>query len=408
VPYFKAGLENNEFCIWVTSEYLDEKEAEEAIRKAVPDFAQYLERGQIEIIPHTEWYLKDGVFNGQRVINAWIGKLERALANDYGGMRVTGDTDWVGKRYWREFTDYEKQVHNIIGENRMIALCTYSLDKCGASGVIDILGKNQFTLTTQTGDWSLTKNPKCKRAGKRRGMNSQVKSRGNMTPLQKRFVKSGLEDLDDREAIKLLMSICNCGRQKAVTKQCFKAFANIREVLSASQEELEQAGFAPQCIFYLKLLREIPREVLRERIRERAVYESSKEVFDYLYYSMRDLKEEVFKVIYLDSREGVIDIVDLFEGEAGSIYIQPREIVETAIRRKAASLLFVHNHPSGDPKSSKLDKRFTRDLVFVGNILQIRVLDHIIIGEDRYFSFADEGLIRQYEDDFLNVRVRRI
>jgi DNA repair protein RadC len=229
-----------------------------------------------------------------------------------------------------------------------------------------------------------------------------------LTPLQEKFVKSGLENFDDREAIELLMSICNCGRQKAVTKQCFKAFVNIREVLSASQEELEQAGFAPQCILYLKLLREIPREVLRERIRERAVYESSKEVFDYLYYSMRDLKEEVFKIIYLDSREGVIDIVDLFEGETGTIYVQPREIVETAIRREAASLLFVHNHPSGDPKPGKLDKKFTRDLVFVGNILQIRVLDHIIIGEDRYFSFADEGLVQQYEDDFLNVRIRRI
>jgi len=75
VPYFKAGLENNESCIWVTSELLSKKEAEEALREGVPDFAQYLERGQIEIIPYTEWYLKGGVFNKQSVLNAWIGKL---------------------------------------------------------------------------------------------------------------------------------------------------------------------------------------------------------------------------------------------------------------------------------------------------------------------------------------------
>ena len=71
VPYFKTGLENNEFCIWVTSEPLKEKEVKGAMRKAVPDFAQYLKRGQIEIVPHAEWYLEDGAFNGERVLNAW-------------------------------------------------------------------------------------------------------------------------------------------------------------------------------------------------------------------------------------------------------------------------------------------------------------------------------------------------
>jgi hypothetical protein len=72
VPYFKAGLENNEFCLWVTSEPLDEKEAEKAIRKAVPDFDLYLKRGQIEILPHDEWYLKDGIFDLRGVLDAWV------------------------------------------------------------------------------------------------------------------------------------------------------------------------------------------------------------------------------------------------------------------------------------------------------------------------------------------------
>ena len=68
--------------------------------------------------------------------------------------------------------------------------------------------------------------------------------------------------------------------------------------------------------------------------------------------------------------------------------------------------IFVHNHPSGDPVPSKSDKQLTRDLVFVGKIIQIKVLDHIVIGENRYFSFADEGLIEKYELDFLNYRIR--
>jgi len=161
-------------------------------------------------------------------------------------------------------------------------------------------------------------------------------------------------------------------------------------------------------MFYIKLLHELPVEVLKQKIVEKSIYKSSKEVFDYLYYSMRDLKKEVFKVIYLNRRSQIIDTVDLFEGTLDDIPIRPREIIESAIKYKAAALIFVHNHPSGDPAPSRSDKQLTRDLVFVGYILQIKVSDHIIIGENKYFSFADEGLIEKYEDNFQNMRIRGV
>jgi DNA repair protein RadC len=78
--------------------------------------------------------------------------------------------------------------------------------------------------------------------------------------------------------------------------------------------------------------------------------------------------------------------------------------MKAAIKHDAVSLIFVHNHPSGDPEPSKYDKEVTRDLVFAGNIMRIRVLDHIIIGNDRYYSFASQGLIEEYETDFLSLR----
>ena len=139
---------------------------------------------------------------------------------------------------------------------------------------------------------------------------------------------------------------------------------------------------------------------------EQPIYKSAKEIFDYFSYSMRDLKKEIFKVIYLNSQNQIIDTADLFEGTLESIPIRPREIVESAIKHNATALIFAHNHPSGDPTPSKSDKQLTRDLVFIGMILPIRVLDHIIIGGNRYFSFADEGLVKKYEDDFLNLRIR--
>jgi len=116
----------------------------------------------------------------------------------------------------------------------------------------------------------------------------------------------------------------------------------------------------------------------------------------------------VTKAIYLNSRNQIIDIVDLFEGTLENIPIRPREIVEGVIKHSAAAVIFVHNHPSGDPTPSKSDTRFTRDLVFMGDIIEVKVLDHIIIGGNKYFSFADEGLIKKYEYNFLNLKIRGV
>ena len=124
-----------------------------------------------------------------------------------------------------------------------------------------------------------------------------------------------------------------------------------------------------------------------------------------LYHSMRGLKKEVFKVIYLNSQNQIIDTADLFEGTVNSGVISPREVMESAIRHYAASLLFVHNHPSGNPEPSRGDRELTRELIYAASIMRIKVLDHIIIGDNRYFSFAGEGLIEEYELDFLNLRI---
>jgi DNA repair protein RadC len=125
-----------------------------------------------------------------------------------------------------------------------------------------------------------------------------------------------------------------------------------------------------------------------------------------LYHSMRDLKKELFKVIYLNTQNQIIDTSDLFAGTVDSSSISPREVMENALKQNASSLIFVHNHPSGDPEPSRHDKEVTRGLVFAGNIMQIKVLDHIIIGGNKYFSFADQGLIEKYEDSFLSLKIR--
>jgi DNA repair protein RadC len=240
-------------------------------------------------------------------------------------------------------------------------------------------------------------------------MTSGIKGRENMTTLQERFIRSGFEGLSEREAIELLLSLALPHREaKKKAKECIESFANLRGFLSASPRELERLGITPPCMLYIKLLHELPAEVLRQKIVEQPSCQSSQDIFDYLNYSMRDRQNEVFKAIYLNNRNQIIDIADLFEGSLDSIPIRPRDIVESAINHHATALIFAHNHPAGDPTPSKQDKQLTRDLVFVGSILQIKVLDHIIIGDSHYFSFADQGLIEKYEDSFLSLKIRAL
>ena len=163
IPYFRAGLENNEFCMWITSEPLDEQEVLNAMKKALPNFDQYLKKGQIEILPYTEWYLKGGEFESKRTLDGWVDKLNQALAKGYEGLRLTGNTFWLEKKDWKKFTDYENEVDNVISKCRMVAVCTYSLDKCGANEVIDVISNHRFVLIRREGKWEVIESSERKR-----------------------------------------------------------------------------------------------------------------------------------------------------------------------------------------------------------------------------------------------------
>ncbi len=235
-------------------------------------------------------------------------------------------------------------------------------------------------------------------------------SLGHRKRLREKFIKSGLKGFHDYEIIELLLSLGtprkDCKRQ---AKEALKKFKTLRGVLEAPPEELQQIdGIGAHSAFGIKLAQEVAREFLKEKIIDKPIYKSAQEVFDYLYHSMRDLKKEVFKVIYLNIQNQIIETEDLFEGTINSSSVSPREVVESAIKNNAASLIFAHNHPSGNPEPSKSDKELTRDLVYAGSIMRIRVLDHIIIGSNRYFSFAGEGLIEEYELDFLNLKIKGV
>ena len=239
-------------------------------------------------------------------------------------------------------------------------------------------------------------------------MPANGKPEGHRKRLREKFIKSGLAGFHDYEIVELLLSLGTPRKDcKQQAKEAIKKFKTLRGVLEAPPEELQQIeGIGSHSAFGIKLVQEVAREFLKEKIIDKPIYKSSQEIFDYLYHSMRDLKKEVFKVMYLNIQNQIIETGDLFEGTINSSSISPREVIESAIKYNAAALIFVHNHPSGNPEPSQSDKEITRDLVYAGSIMRIRVLDHIIIGNNRYFSFAGEGLIEEYELDFLNLKVR--
>ena len=232
--------------------------------------------------------------------------------------------------------------------------------------------------------------------------------KGHRKRLREKFIKSGLGGFHDYEIVELLLSLGTPRRDcKQQAKEALARFKTLRGVLEAPLDELQKiSGIGIHSAFGIKLVQEVAREFLKARIIDKPFFKSSQEVFDYLYHSMRDLKKEVFKVLYLNSQNQIIDATDLFEGTVNGSTVSPREIMEGAIKQNAVSLIFAHNHPSGNPVPSASDRQLTRDLVFCGQIMQVRALDHIIIGNNRHFSFAGEGLIEEYEMDFLNLKLR--
>ena len=233
--------------------------------------------------------------------------------------------------------------------------------------------------------------------------------RGHRKRLREKFLKSGLVGFHDYEIVELLLSLGTPRKDcKLPAKEALERFRSLRGVMEASSEELQEIeGIGAHSAFGIKLVREVADEYLKAKALEKPIFSSSREIFDYLYHSMRGLKKEIFKVIYLNSQNQIIDTVDLSKGTVNSSAVSPREVIEGAIRNNAVSIIFVHNHPSGNPQPSDSDRSLTRELVCAGRIMRLRILDHIIIGDNKYYSFAGEGLIEEYETDFLNVILQR-
>jgi C4-dicarboxylate-specific signal transduction histidine kinase len=178
VPYFKAGLEAGEFCVWAAYKPLTAEEVKRAMRRAVPGFDRYLKNHSIEILRGREFYLTVKEFDLKRVIGRWEEKLAYALAHGYAGLRFGAAVAWLEKRVWRAFSEYEEQLDEFIASRRVLALCTYPLARTTATEILDVARTHQFAIARRNKGWEIVETAQWKQAkAEIKKLNSELEQR---------------------------------------------------------------------------------------------------------------------------------------------------------------------------------------------------------------------------------------
>jgi DNA repair protein RadC len=224
----------------------------------------------------------------------------------------------------------------------------------------------------------------------------QNKGVGHRKRLKDKFFQHGIESFSDSEVIELLLIL---GTPRKDCKEPARAllghFGSLSGVLEASSSDLQEIhGVGPNNSFAVHFLHGVARRYLKHRLQEKQYLHSSRQVADYLIHSMRDLQHEVLTVIFLDSSNAIIDTQVVSRGTVAVNTVYPRELVKLALDLNATAVILAHNHPSGNLEPSSQDYQLTRTLYMACSFMNIRVLDHLIIGQsDRTYSFADQGLM---------------
>lgn len=228
------------------------------------------------------------------------------------------------------------------------------------------------------------------------------KGEGHRQRLRERFLISGISGFHDYEIIELLLTLGTPRKDcKDAAKEAMAKFGTFQAVLEASPEELcDIKGIGPKNVFGIKLIKAVAERYLEKRMIHKDLVRNSQELFDYLYHRLRDKSREHFQVIYMDAKNRILKTETLFVGTLTASSVYPREVVSASLLNRAAALIFVHNHPSGDPNPSPEDIAVTRELLFACKAVGITVHEHLVIGDNRYFSFADQGYIAQINREY--------
>ena len=218
---------------------------------------------------------------------------------------------------------------------------------------------------------------------------------GHRHRLRERFEKTYAEGMHAYEVLELLLTYAIPRRDvKPIAKNLINTFGSLNGVLDASLDELRQVAFlgTPSSLL-IKLVKEMNALYLAGRMEKKDTLTSPQFVVDFSRMKLAGLPHEAFMVLFLTTQNQVIGHEIVNEGTVDQVAVYPRRIIEKAMARHAAAIILVHNHPSGFTDPSEEDKNLTRTLRNAASVLDIRLLDHVIVGNGGHFSFLERGLL---------------
>ncbi|HBY57616.1 MAG TPA: hypothetical protein DEG96_07135 [Candidatus Atribacteria bacterium] len=212
---------------------------------------------------------------------------------------------------------------------------------------------------------------------------------------RERLVKYGVEYLTDAELLGIILVKGYQGKTSVeVAKEILSETKGLRKLDSLSFSEMSSIkGIGLAKYAQIKAALEIGKRLLRENSSPKKEIHNASDLFNYYGPSMRDLKKEIFKIVLLDVKNKIIRDINVSVGSLTESIVHPREVLRDIIKECAASVIFLHNHPSGESNPSRNDLEITERLVEACELIGVRVLDHIIIGDGNFTSFAQEGLL---------------
>ena len=211
---------------------------------------------------------------------------------------------------------------------------------------------------------------------------------------RERLAKLGPQSLTLAELLAILLRVGVVGESAVqVGQRLLQNFGGISGIHRASIDELSsQKGIKLAKAAQIKAAIELGRRLIIESPEERPAIHSPAEAAEMVQYEMRALEQEELRVLLLDTRNRVQHIETIYRGSVNSSQVRVAEIFKTAIRRNATNIIVIHNHPSGDPTPSPDDIAITRAILQAGELLDVKLLDHIIVGSGRFVSLKERGL----------------
>ena len=213
--------------------------------------------------------------------------------------------------------------------------------------------------------------------------------------LRQKFLTAGIGAFHEYEVVELLLTCAiPRGDVKPQAKALLREFDSLKGIVDAEIEDLIRIkGLGNASAIVIKFIKDIAALYLLQKAKEKTQVSCTTELLDFCRAAMGTKKDEEFCVIYLDAQNQILDSEPIQKGIANQVVVYPKQVLERALRRKASALILVHNHPSGHVRPSDADIRLTKTIQETAKALDILIHDHIIIGENRFFSFREEGLM---------------